>query len=445
MFGRTPKKSDDTKYYEVLGVPKTASPDELKKAYRKAAIKNHPDKGGDPEKAIMLSNLILMFVPVISDKDGLNPVITQFKELAHAYEVLSDPEKREIYDQYGEDALKEGTGGGGGMHDPFDIFGHMFGGHQFGGGGSSRGRRQRKGVDVVHLLKVSLEDVYSGATKKLALSRNVLCSKCRGKGSKSGASMKCGGCEGTGVKISTRHLGPSMFQRVQHACNECRGTGEKINDKDRCPQCKGEKVVQEKKVLEVVVEKGMQPTQKITFAGEADEAPDMITGDIVFVIQLKDHSKLKRKGVDLFYEHTLSLTEALCGFRFVFTHLDGRQLLVKSNPGEVIKPDSFKAIDDEGMPIYQRPFMKGKLYIHFTVDFPESLSLDQVKALEGIIPPKPSMKPTDIELDECEGTTLHNVNIEEEMKRKQARAQQEAYDEDDDEPQGAQRVQCAQQ
>ncbi|KAJ8439346.1 hypothetical protein Cgig2_022483 [Carnegiea gigantea] len=316
MFGRGPKKSDNTRYYEILGVPKNASPEDLKKAYKKAAIKNHPDKGGDPEK---------------------------FKELAHAYEVLSDPEKREIYDQYGEDALKEGMGGGSGMHDPFDIFSSFFGGSPF-GGGSSRGRRQRRGEDVIHSLKVSLEDLYMGTTKKLSLSRN----------------------------------------------------------------------------------------------------PDTVTGDIVFVLQQKEHPKFKRKGEDLFFEHTLSLTEALCGFRFVLTHLDGRQLLIKSNPGEVVKPDQFKAIDDEGMPIYQRPFMKGKLYIHFTVDFPDSLSLDQVKALEAVLPPKPSMQLTDMELDECEETTLHDVNIEEEMRRKQAQAQQEAYDEDD-EPHGAQRVQCAQQ
>ncbi|KAK9755823.1 hypothetical protein RND81_01G053500 [Saponaria officinalis] len=420
MFGRAPpKKSDNTKYYEVLGVQKDASPDELKKAYRKAAIKNHPDKGGDPEK---------------------------FKELAHAYEVLSDPEKREIYDQYGEDALKEGMGGGGGMHDPFDIFSSFFGGSPFGGGGgSSRGRRQRRGEDVIHPLKVSLEDLYSGTTKKLSLSRNVICSKCSGKGSKSGASMTCGGCQGTGMKVSIRQLGPSMIQQMQHPCNECKGTGESISDKDRCPQCKGDKVVPEKKVLEVVVDKGMQNGQKVTFAGEADEAPDTVTGDIVFILQQKEHPKFKRKGQDLFYEHTLSLTEALCGFRFVLTHLDGRQLLVKSNPGEVIKPDQFKAIDDEGMPIYQRPFMKGKLYIHFTVEFPESLSHDQVTALEAVLPPKPSMQLSEMELDECEETTMHNVNMEEEMRRKQAQAQQEAYDEDDDEPQGGQRVQCAQQ
>ncbi|KAJ8460090.1 hypothetical protein OPV22_033016 [Ensete ventricosum] len=417
MFGRAPKKSDNTRYYETLGVPKSASQDDLKKAYRKAAIKNHPDKGGDPEK---------------------------FKELAQAYEVLSDPEKREIYDQYGEDALKEGMGGGGG-HDPFDIFSSFFGGGPFGGGGgSSRGRRQRRGEDVIHPLKVSLEDLYNGTSKKLSLSRNVICQKCKGKGSKSGASMKCSGCQGSGMRVTIRQIGPGMIQQMQQPCNECRGTGETINEKDRCPQCKGEKVVPEKKVLEVVVEKGMQNGQKIAFPGEADEAPDTVTGDIVFVLQQKDHSKFKRKGDDLFFEHTLSLSEALCGFQYVLTHLDNRQLLIKSNPGEVVKPDQFKAINDEGMPMYQRPFMRGKLYIHFTVDFPESLTLDQCKALETVLPPRLATQMTDMELDECEETTLHDVNIEEEMRRKQAQAQ-EAYEEDDDVPGGAQRVQCAQQ
>ncbi|KAF9675230.1 hypothetical protein SADUNF_Sadunf09G0010500 [Salix dunnii] len=415
MFGRSPKKSDNTRYYEILGVSKNASQDDLKKAYRKAAIKNHPDKGGDPEK---------------------------FKELAQAYEVLSDPEKRGIYDQYGEEALKEGMGGGGAGHNPFDIFESFFGGNPFGGGGS-RGRRQRRGEDVVHPLKVSLEDLYLGTSKKFSLTRNVICSECSGKGSKSGESRKCTGCQGSGMKVSIRQLGPSMIQQMQHPCNECKGTGETISDNDRCPQCKGEKVVPEKKVLEIIVEKGMQNGQKITFPGEADEAPDTVTGDIVFVLQKKEHPKFKRKGDDLFVEHTLSLSEALCGFHFVLKHLDGRQLLIKSKTGEVVKPDSFKAINDEGMPMYRRPFMKGNLYIHFTVDFPDSLTPDQVKAIETILP-RPSSQLTNMELDECEETTLHDVNIEEEMRRKQ-QAREEAYDEDEEMAHGGQRVQCAQQ
>jgi len=236
-----------------------------------------------------------------------------------------------------------------------------------------------------------------------------------------------------------------MIQQMQHVCPDCRGSGETISDKDKCGQCKGSKVVQDKKVLEVHVEKGMQHGQRIVFQGEADEAPDTITGDIVFVLQLKDHSKFKRKGDDLYVEHTLNLTEALCGFQFPLTHLDGRQLLIKSSPGEIIKPSQYKAINDEGMPQYQRPFMKGRLYIHFNVEFPESgaLSPEQCKALESILPPRPAGYMTDMELDECEETTLHDVNIEDELRRKQQQQQQEAYEEDD-EPQGH-RVQCAQQ
>ncbi|GAV79277.1 DnaJ_CXXCXGXG domain-containing protein [Cephalotus follicularis] len=164
--------------------------------------------------------------------------------------------------------------GGGGGHDPFDIFQSFFGGNPFGWGGSSRGRRQRRGEDVVHPLKFSWEDLYIGTSKKLSLSRNVICSKCKGKGSKSGASMKCSGCQGSRMKVSIRQLGPPMIQQMQHPCNECKGTSETINDRDRCPQCKGEKVVQEKKVLKVIVEKGMRNGQKITFPREANEALD---------------------------------------------------------------------------------------------------------------------------------------------------------------------------
>lgn len=429
MFGRGPRRGDNSKYYEVLGVSKSASEDELKKAYRKAAMKNHPDKGGDPEK---------------------------FKELSQAYEVLSDPEKREVYDQYGEDALKEGMGGGAGAHSPFDIFesffggsfggGHHFGG-PFGGGGSSSRSRKRQGEDVIHTLRVSLEDLYNGTTKKLSLSRNKLCHKCKGKGSKSGATGRCNGCRGTGMKVSTRQIAPGMIQQMQHVCPDCRGSGEAISERDKCTQCKGSKVTQEKKVLEVHVEKGMQNGQKIVFTGEADEAPDTIAGDIVFVIQQREHPKFKRKFDDLYMEHTLSLTEALCGFHFVLTHLDGRQLLIKSGPGEVIKPDQSKAINDEGMPHHQRPFMKGRLYINFDVEFPEpgALSPEACRALETILPPKPSQSALPINLDECEETTLQDVNIEEEMRRKEQQRQQEAYDSDDDSSSDVHRVACNQQ
>lgn len=411
------KKSDNTKYYTALAVERTATQDEIKKAYRKMAIKNHPDKGGDPEK---------------------------FKEISQAYDVLSDPEKREIYDQYGEDALKEGMGGGGGGGgNPFDIFESFFGGGM--GGGRSRHSGPRKGENVAHPLKVTLEDMYRGTTKKLSLSKNVICSKCSGAGSKSGNTGRCTGCQGSGMKVTIRQIGPGMVQQMQSVCPDCRGSGQMISDKDKCQQCRGNKVIQEKKILEVNVEKGMSHGQKITFQGEADEAPGMLAGDVILILQQQEHKVFKRKGNDLFIEKEINLTDALCGYSFAVEQLDGRQLLVSSNEGEVVKPGQFKAVFDEGMPDWHRSYEKGKLFIHFTVKFPESgdVADDDIKTLEKVLGPRSKVT---VDMDACEECTAHNVDMDQEMKRQQKR-EQEAYDDDDDGPGGGggERVQCAQQ
>jgi DnaJ family protein A protein 2 len=369
----------------------------------------------------------------------------QFKEVTAAYEVLSDPEKREIYDQYGEEGLKDGGGGGGGS--PFDIFEAMFGGggNPFGGGGRGGGRqRQRKGEDVVHALKVNLEDLYNGITKKLSLAKNVLCPKCDGKGSKSGASGHCGTCKGSGVRVVVRQIAPGMVQQMQTVCNECKGSGQVISEKDKCGQCRGAKVVQEKKVLEVHIEKGMVNNQKIVFQGEADEAPGTIPGDIVFVVQEKEHATFKRKGTDLFLEKTLSLVEALCGFSMTVTHLDKRELVIATNEGDVVKPNSFKAVFDEGMPMHGRPFQKGKLFVHFTVKFPEpgDLGDDEMKTLEKILPKR--INPPVMVTDAHEECTMHDVDMESEMRRNKQQQRDATMDDDDEDPSG-QRVQCAQQ
>ncbi|KAL5713038.1 DnaJ protein 2 [Ranunculus cassubicifolius] len=410
MFGRRAGSAiNNTKYYEVLGVSKNASQEDLKKAYRKAAIKNHPDKGGDPEK---------------------------FKEISQAYEVLNDPQKRAIYDKVGEEGLNDNHPGG---VNPEDLFSRFF---------DPQERRVSRGEDMVHPIKVSLEDLYNGVSRKLSLSRKVICSTCKGKGTKSGKTVMCTGCHGRGRKTYHMQIGPGMIQQFEQPCDNCRGTGECINPKDKCPTCKSNKVVPEKKVLEVHVEKGMQNGKKIKFQGQADEQPDVVTGDIVFVVQQKEHPTFKRKGDDLFIERKLSLKEALCGFQFVITHMDGRKLLVKSEPGEVVKPDQYKAIEDEGMPIEGRPFMKGKLYMQFKIDFPDFLTPENCKAIETVLPP-PKHDSMQVCEEECEETTLHNVpNIEHETKtRNQTR---QAYDEDDDEDEymhhgGGNPMQCAQQ
>lgn len=267
----------------------------------------------------------------------------EFKDVSHAYEVLSDPEKRRLYDMGGEEALS-GGGGMGGM-DPQDLFSQLFGGGGGffgGGGGGGRGGRPqgpKKGKDLVHRIKVSLEDLYKGKTTKLALQKHVLCSKCKGKGGKEGAVKSCAGCHGQGVKIVLRQLGP-MVQQIQQTCSDCGGEGEIINAKDRCKGCSGKKIVNERKVLEVFIDRGMKEGQTISFSGEADQAPGIEPGDVVIVVEEKPHDVFKRKGDDLYAEIEIDLLTALAGGSFTIPHLDERALLVKIAPGEVIKPGS---------------------------------------------------------------------------------------------------------
>jgi len=413
---------NNTKFYEALGVDKSAGEEEIKKAYRKLAMKFHPDKNPSPEAQ------------------------EKFKEISSAYEVLSDPEKRKIYDTYGEEGLE--GGGAGPSHSAFEIFEQFFGGGMFGGGGPRhRGGRQR-GEDVVHPLAVSLEDLYKGKTTKLALNKHVLCATCAGKGTKgAAAAVKCGSCGGRGIKIIARPIGPGMLQQIQQVCPECRGQGEVVAEKDRCTQCKGKKVVEERKVLEVHIDKGMQHNQKITYPGEADQAPETDPGDIVIVLQQKEHARFKRNGNDLYLEQTIELVQALCGAQFIIEHLDGRKLLVKTLPGEIIKPGDVKAIPDEGMPQYKRPFDKGRLFIKFSIKFPASgfFRDEHIKALEKVLPPRPELKynPNDVE-----PVSLADFDPEEErMNGRKGSRMHEGEGEDSDEEGRPRRagVQCAQQ
>jgi len=253
----------ETLLYEALGLTPTATDADVKKAYRKLAVQFHPDKNPSPDAA------------------------EKFKEISRAYEVLSDEEKRKIYDRYGEKGLDEGGMGGGSS--AFDIFSQFFGGSPFGGmfGGSDRG--ERRGKDVGHTLTVSLDDLYNGKDKKLSLNKQVICSKCNGSGSKkAGKSTVCQECNGRGVKVIIRQLGPGMIQQMQTACSNCKGEGTAVDPKDRCPSCNGNRVVSEKKILEVHVDKGMKHGDKITFSREGDQHPDIkIPGDVVIILQEK--------------------------------------------------------------------------------------------------------------------------------------------------------------
>jgi len=356
----------ETKFYDLLGVKPNASESELKKAYRRLALKYHPDKNPGPEAG------------------------EKFKEISMAYEVLSNEDKRRIYDQHGEQGIKEGGGGGGMGSSPMDIFDMFFGGGGFGGmggmGGRSRGPRRTK--NLMHQLSVSLEEMYNGATRKLALQKNVICADCDGLGGKEGAVQRCPNCRGTGMQVRVQQLGPGMMQQIQSVCGECHGSGERIDPKLRCKKCSGKKVTRERKILEVVVDKGMEDGQKITFGSEGDQEPGMEPGDIIIVLDEKEHPTFKRNGVDLIMKFNINITEALCGFKKAIKTLDDRNLIIQTIPGECIKTGDLKCVYGEGMPTYRNPFEKGKLIIQFNVEFPQSIDPAVVPKLEKLLPTK---------------------------------------------------------
>ncbi|KAG0059340.1 hypothetical protein BGZ89_000482 [Linnemannia elongata] len=418
----------ETKYYDTLGVSPDATDSEIKKAYRKLAMQYHPDKNPDA-----------------GDK---------FKEISHAYETLSDPESREMYDRYGEDGPSGGGGFGFGSMSQEEMFAQMFGGgggffggmgddghsHHGPGGGRSRTRR---GEDISHNLNVTLEDLYNGKTTRMSLQKNVVCGLCDGKGGKASAIKKCTTCDGRGVKLVVRQIGPGMMQQMQVTCPGCDGEGSTMREKDKCKKCKGVKVVNEKKVMEIFIEKGMRNGEKIPMKGEGDQQPGVEAGDVVLVLQQKPHALFERSGADLACKITITLVEALCGFsKILITHLDGRGIHVEQPAGKVIKPGQVMKITGEGMPHYKRPIDKGDLYITFEVEFPKDnwATTGSLKSLEALLP-KRGPVPMEPELvDHC---TLEEGDMEDYGANTHTG---NAYDsdEDDDEHGHGPGVQCAQ-
>ncbi|XP_029033210.1 dnaJ heat shock protein family (Hsp40) member A4-like [Osmia lignaria lignaria] len=393
----------ETTYYDVLGVKPGCTQEDLKKAYRKLALKFHPDKNPNEGE--------------------------RFKQISQSYEVLSNPEKRRIYDQGGEQALKEGGGGGNVFSSPMDIFDMFFGG----GFGRGNRRRERKGQDVIHQLSVSLEELYKGTVRKLALQKNVICDKCEGIGGKKGSVEQCSTCHGSGLQVQVHQLGPGMLQHMQTMCADCKGQGERINPRDRCKQCGGKKTIRERKILEVHVDPGMVDGQKIIFSGEGDQEPDYEPGDIVILLEEKEHEVFKRTRNDLIMRMHLELVEALCGFQKVIRTLDGRDLVITSYPGQVIKHGDFKCILNEGMPVYKDPFTHGRLIIQFVVDFPKTIDAAVIPTLEQCLPPREEV----IIPEGAEECQLTDLDPEQEARR---RDQRQAYEEDES---GPSRVQCA--
>ena len=348
-FGKPkPKKDvDTTKYYKVLGVDKNASKDEIKKAYRTLVRTKHPDKGGSEE---------------------------EFQEIQLAYDTLSDENKRKVYDEYGEEGIKEGMTG----EEPRDIF------DIFTGGGGKNVKRKTK--SVLQEMVVSLEDIFVGKEKYLEIKRYRICKKCKGNGSKDpNANTKCPGCNGKRVKLVIQRMGNTILQS-QQTCPDCRGEGYIIKNEDKCEACNGKKVNQESKMLKILLDKGAPDGKRYTFEGESDEMPGYDPGDVIIEIRIKKHDVFERSGADLTMKADISLLEALTGFQLLITHLDGRKVLINSKKGEIIKPGMMKTVKECGMPFYDHPTRFGNLYIRFNVHFPKSLKEAQKDALQHLFP-----------------------------------------------------------
>jgi DnaJ homolog subfamily A member 2 len=228
-------------------------------------------------------------------------------------------------------------------------------------------------------------------------------------------------------------------RQIQTKCGDCHGRGEIFSESDRCGSCNAERTIEDERTLDVHIDKGMKHMQKIQFRGEGNHLPNTEQGDVVVLVNQQQHKIFQRSGDDLIMTKTINLSQAICGVELVVTHLDGRELIVRSEGGEIIKNDDLKAVRNEGMPQYKNPFEKGNLYIKFMVEFPENnfCSLNQLKKLESALPPRPMFVQPLGEFEEVDLIDYDPVN-----EANSRRSRGEAYNNSDDEEDGQPGVQC---
>ncbi len=356
-------------YYEVLGVNKNASEAEIKSAYKKLAIKYHPDRN-----------------------PGNKEAEEKFKEAAEAYDVLHDPEKRQRYDQFGHAGLNGAGGFGGGassmnMDDIFSMFGDIFGGHGFGsafgfGNAGGGGQHRFQGADLRLKVKVTMNEVLTGTTKKFKVRKKVTCQHCHGSGSEDGKTEACPQCKGTGYVVRTIN---SMFGRMQTqaACPNCGGTGHII--KNKCHECGGEGVVNGEEVIEVRIPAGVMDGMVLNLEGKGHAGKQNgVPGDIQVYIEVEPHPELTRDNNNLIYNLLLDVPTATLGGQAEVPTLDGK-VRIKIEPGT--QPGKIMRLRGKGLPTLQNygyGYGNGDLIVNIGVYIPQKLSKEETELFEKL-------------------------------------------------------------
>ncbi|MFA5647128.1 MAG: molecular chaperone DnaJ [Bacteroidales bacterium] len=352
-------------YYEVLGVSKSATKDEIKKAYRKMAIKYHPDKN-----------------------PGDNTSEDKFKEAAEAYEVLADDNKRGRYDQFGHAGMNGGRGGysGGGMtmDDIFSQFGDIFGGHfgsSFGGfgGGRSTSRRVARGSDLRVKVKLNLQDIANGVEKKIKVNKYVNCNSCSGTGAADGSSHStCSTCRGSGyvARVTNTLLGQ---MQTTSPCPTCNGEGKIITNK--CTSCSGEGVVRDAEVITIKIPAGVAEGMQMSVSGKGNAARrGGINGDLLVLIEEEKDPNLTRDGNDLIYSLYLSFPDASLGAAVEIPTVDGK-VKIKIEPGT--QPGRVLRLRSKGLPDVNG-YGRGDLLVSINVWVPKTLTKEEKTTLEKL-------------------------------------------------------------
>ncbi len=363
-------------YYEVLGVDKNATADEIKKAYRKVAIKYHPDRQTGKSEA--------------EQKEAEE----KFKEAAEAYGVLSDEQKRQQYDQFGfsgPGGFGDGGFGGGGfsMDDIFSMFGEVFGGRGgfsgfsgFGGGRGGSQQRVHKGSDLRIRVKLTLKEIHDGCTKKFKIRRKVTCPECSGSGAEKGSqSETCPTCNGRGVqyKVVNSFLGQ---MQTQTTCSQCNGEGKII--KNKCKHCHGTGVVDQEEVIEVQIPAGVQEGMILPVSGKGNMGiHGGIPGDLQVIITEAEDETYIRDGQNIIYNLLLDFPTAALGGTVDIPSIDGKTLRITIEPGT--QPGTVKRLRGKGLPpVRGYGYTNGDLIVNISVYVPKTLTKDEKKAIESL-------------------------------------------------------------